>query len=152
MVIVTNMYKCSTLGFKAWWSRVPGQSEIQGDSASKEIILKKYILKINTSMIIPVSAATGDRKIQSKWLFILKLELLCLHFLPEWCNENRVRVTYVNNDTVTFLKMEPPSPVFLLATSKNALQVVQKHLQAPCGVCLFTSFSIYNYNRHLIKH
>lgn len=26
---------------------------------------------------------------------------------------------------------------FLLATSKNALQVVQKHLQAPCGICLF---------------
>lgn len=102
-------------------------------------------------MIIPVSAATGDRKIQSKWLFILKLELLCLHFLPEWCNENRVRVTYVNNDTVTFLKMEPPSPVFLLATSKNALQVVQKHLQAPCGVFL-TSFPVYNYNRRLIKH
>lgn len=40
-------------------------------------------------MIIPVSAATGDRKIQSKWLFILKLELLCLHFLPEWCNEKQ---------------------------------------------------------------
>lgn len=106
---------------------------------------KKYIIKINTSTIIPVSAATGDRKIQSKLLFILKLELLCLHFLPEWCNENRVRVTYVNNDTVTFLKMEPlPSPppffvccFFLLATSKNALQVVQKHLQAPCGICLF---------------
>lgn len=26
-------------------------------------------------------------------------------------------------------------PFFLLATSKNALQVVQKHLQAPCGGC-----------------
>lgn len=75
--------------------------------------MKKYITKINTSTIIPVSAATGDRKIQSKLLFILKLELLCLHFLPEWCNENRVRVTYVNNDTVTFLKMEPlPTPHF----------------------------------------
>lgn len=31
--------------------------------------------------------------------------------------------------------MVKPFFLFLLATSKNALQVVQKHLQAPCGVC-----------------
>lgn len=35
-----------------------------------------------------VSAATGDR-IQSKWLFILKLEATVPTFSPECCNENR---------------------------------------------------------------
>lgn len=53
MVIVTNTYKCSILGFKAWWSK-----EFQASLGYKEILpqnkfLKKYIIKINTFMIIP---------------------------------------------------------------------------------------------------
>ena len=48
------------------------------------------------------------------------------------------KVTDVNIDIVAFFKkiLKP----FLLATSMNALQVMQKHLQAPHGVCFSRKF------------